>query len=268
MEKSKKLKIVESPEHVGAGLYTNSSFTMAYCAKPARDNTVKQITIFEACREGLTYRIFDNKSYNVPTSRLRCLIRIIVSSKEPDSSFKTFEKQINAGVKILNIMEERHGWLLTKMSDIEARKIGSEPRSSGMGRTVFAKMLTGSSKWMKSPHTLSLFFLLVRLGNKNSMFIGLKNYKELMEVCGQFSTRSSSDGYHIRKTCKFWDPLMADFNKMFKGLPLESNFRPGNYRTYYDEGITKLCNFKTTNPKIKSRFAALAKNANIEVPNK
>lgn len=171
-----------------------------------------------------------------------------------------FEKQTDTGLRILNIMEKRHGWPLTKMSNVETSSIVA---SDGCrNRTVFTKMLVGSNKWMKSPHILSLFFLLYRLSTRHNKFFVVKNYRQFKKVCEGYTAGSSSSGdkCSVRNTILFWDPLMANLDKMFKGLPLQSNFNKRNYDgdLYYHEGILKLCAFQTNNANISKRFVALA----------
>jgi hypothetical protein len=253
----KGLKMVLYEQHNNWNDYPHAGFMFAFCGKVEKGET-KQLTGFEGCREGLTCYIFDRSSYKIQTSRLRCLVRTI-SVENVDKRHELFEKQTNAGLRILNIMEKHNGWPLTKMQNVETRI--TEALQGYRKRTMFIKMLDGSSKWMRSPHTLSLFFLLFRLSARNSAFLKVENYEQFKQVCKTYiyGTATSGDKRNVRGTIQFWDPLMAKFDQMFKGTSIESNYDKSGYtESYYSEGILKLCTFKTQNKELSKRFTILA----------
>jgi len=266
MNKKKDLKLIEYKDQSRWSLYHQAGFMFAFCSEVDVDNRVRQLTVFEGCREGLVCRIFDRATYRIPTTSIRCLIRTIVV-KNSGKGREMFEKQTDAGLRILNIMERHSGWPLTKMLNVETREI--PPVNNDGKRAIFMRMLEGSDKWMKSPHMLSLFFLLYRLSTRSSKYLTVKNYKQFKEVCKEYSAGSATSGdkHNVRNTILFWDTLMNDFDKMFKGLTARSNFDKRNYTdTYYNEGISKLCSFQTANIKIDERFVALACEVGAKVP--
>lgn len=275
MKKSKILKL--DLGQYGYSMYASNGFAYAHCSN-INKGVIKQLSGFGSCREGFTNRIFEDinrKNRRLSNKRLRCLVRT-VSSGSYDDREKLFEKQTEAGLKILNILEDHYNWPLTKMFSVAS--VSSKPMSGYQPRKSFMKLLVGSSKWLRSPHITSLFLLLFRLPTKRIGFSKVKSYKQLMELCRQFAglpkpgskdapKRVGGDRYHVLKTMQFWDPLMANLNKMFKGMTSKNNFDRGNYeRYYYDEGISKLCKFNCNNPQINKRFVALAKDADIEMP--
>jgi len=266
MKKQKELKLLEYNKQANWSVYPHVGFMFAFCGSITGKREVPQLTSFEGCRESLICRVFDRKAYKIPTSRMRCLIRTIVATDNAAKGYELFDKQTNAGLRILNIMEKHNGWPLTKMHNVET--ITAKGQGSQQNRRVFIKMLEGSSKWLKSPHMISLFFLLVRLPTRHSRFIEIKNYKQLMGACKLFAGRSNNgDRYSVRNTIGFWNPLMSNFGKMFRGMPLDNNFNKRNYgQFYHQEGILTLCSFNSTNKKIGKRFVALACEAKIKVP--
>jgi len=237
--------------------YPHTGFMFAFCGKVEKGKT-EQLTSFEGCREGLTCFIFDRNDYKIQTRRLRCLVRTI-SVGNADERHELFEDQTNAGLRILNIMEEHNRWPLTKMRNVETKI--TEPSQGYKKRTTFTKMLEGSSKWMRSPHTLSLFFLLFRLSIRNLAFLKVENYDQFKQMCKTYSygTATSGDKRNVRGTIQFWDPLMGKFDQMFKGTSVKSNYDKSEYtESYYSEGILKLCTFRTQNKKLSKRFTILA----------
>jgi hypothetical protein len=277
MIKPKALKLVNISTSLWP-MYTNIGFAFAHARR--EKNKVIQITEFDTCRETFANRIYDDvseKEHKLNDRKLQCLVRIAVLVHDCGKTEKKFERQTKAGLNILNILEDHYSWPSTKMFSVEPLTIRSDGRPP---RQNFSKLLVGSSKWRKSSHMASLFLLLFRLPTKSMKFCKVENYKQLIELCRQYSglpepgskniaKMVSGDKHNIARTMKFWGLLMTDLNKLFRGMTSKSIYDKAGYnRCHYSEGISKLCGFKCANPKINKRFAILAKNAGVTLPAK
>jgi hypothetical protein len=256
---SKRILKVESINGDYGSRWAHSGLTFAYCSKIV-NNKVKPLSNFCSCREELAGCLFYDDRNKIPIDRSRYVVRHITASSNAVASEKWFDKTTEAGLRIVNIMEARHEWPLTKMLDVEPDVNDITNYDTSVRQlTILRKVLIGSNKWMRSPHMISLYILLFRLGT-HSKFSSIKSYKKLSEVCNTCSSKQFGDMGHVFRTFKFWDILMANFDKMFTGMPTRHNFNSAKYaHGHYDEGITKLCKFKCSNEKINSRFVALAK---------
>ena len=247
--------------------YSHTGLMFAYCSK-ITDNRVEQLSGFCGCREDLAGCLFHDTRGKIHINRSRYIVRHITSDTNTTVSEKWFNRATEAGLGIVNIMEARHGWPLTKMLDAESSvfELKASCGSSAKRLTTFRKVLLGSNKWVRSPHMISLYILLLRLGTRNK-FSSIKNYKKFAKVCGKCGSGQIGDMGHVARTFKFWDLIMANFDKVFAGLRTRDNFTKARYYSdyagYYNEGVSKLCNFQCSHKAINSRFVALANKANL-----
>ena len=245
--------------------WSHLGLTFAHCSKIV-NNQVKQLSYFSSCREDLSSYLFNDDRFNdergkVSAHRSRYIVRHITGSPNSKASEKWFDKATEAGLRIVNIIEARHGWPLTKMFDVESSSI----RYATQQLTTFYKVLIGSSRWKKSPHMISLYVLLFRIG-ANSKFSSISSYEEISKACSTCRTSrlNDNDAARVARTFKFWDMIMANFDKMFAGMSTKDNFKAKGYGgDYYNEGISKLCDFGCSNKKINDKFVALAKSAGL-----
>jgi len=254
-------------------LFEHPGFMFAFCKEPEK-GIVRLITHFAGCREDLSGKLYNNRS-KIPINCLRLLVRMVVRHPYPDRSIGTartknlFKRQTRTGLRIINIMEKRHNWPLTKMYDVASRIDKKKQNSWSRGDTVVTltthlRMLEASNKWMRSPHMISLFGLLFRLHNKSTKFDSINSYKALKKACESCKRCTNGDAAYVAKTFKFWDPLMEKFDEVFKGLPFTKAYSSRNYdRYHYDEGIHKLCRFQSTNAQISEQFSKVMKTAGI-----
>lgn len=277
MTKPKMLKF-SSGNYVRQSICTNRGLSYAHARR--EKNKVVQLSVFGSCRESFIYNIFNditNEEYTLSSRKLQCLARRVVSNNY-DNGKKAFEEQSRVGLKILNILEDHYGWSLTKMFAVEpfeAIHIAGYP-----DRKVLMKLLVGPSKWRKSPHIVSLFLLLFRLPTKNMKFHKVENYEQLMKLCRQYAglpepeskdvvKAVSGDKRHVAETMKFWDPLITNLDKIFRGMTAKGIYNKSAYKyNYGNEGISKLCRFNCANTRINRRFVNVIKDTSIALPNK
>jgi hypothetical protein len=269
MTKPKALKF-DSGDYARWSMFTNAGISFAHGRR--EKNKVVQLTSFDTCREAFANRIYDDmaiEKHRLSDKKLQCLVRITLAMYDYDKmnfakKERRFENQTKAGLKVLNILEDHYGWPLTKMFNVEPFTSGAIGSTK---RQCFSKLLVASNKWRKSSHITSLFLLLFRLPTKNMQFLKVSDYEHLMKLCRQYAglpesgnkgvaKAVSGDKYHVAKTIKFWGPLMTNLNELFGKMPSRSIFSKDDYNDCYrSEGISKLCGFRCSNPKINKKFA-------------
>lgn len=258
------LKIKRTSASQYGSTYSHSGYMFAFCSKIVNNEVALQ-SGFQSCREDLAGCLFYNKANTIQTDRSRYVVRHVTGDANGDGVKKWFDSKTEVGLKIINIMEARHGWPLTKMYNV--KPLVRELNSYGSPRRLitFQKVLIGSSKWVRSPHMVSLCTLLFRLPVRVTKIFGnIKSYKALKEACSKCEKTQSGDGYHVALTSKFWDMLMSNFDRMFAGSTSKDNFKKANYKNcQYDEGISKLCRFNCRNKQISEKFGVLAKSAGL-----
>jgi hypothetical protein len=275
MAKSKALEYVPNKRFDSRwSVYDHSGFMFAFCGKP-ENGKIHQLTGFEGCREGLAGHLYANSRSKISVSRLRLVVRTVYKDGPKKDCHKfeaAFDESTKAGLKLVNIMEERHRWPLTNMYDVCSRKDTVERSDDWKGITykhdyvTYLKSIVASSKWLRSPHMLSLFVLLFRLPNRSSRKFGsVSSYEALEKVCKGCKTSGDADASYVADTFKFWDPLMSNFGDVFKDLPHKKAYSRSRYgSTYYDEGISKLCKFECSNELIAKQFKEVMEKAGIK----
>lgn len=245
----------------------------ALCAAPKITGEIKQLTPFIFCRESLTCRVFDRMSQNntlsfmnrkeagrMPIDKLRLLIKTASQARSP-SAVSREDKKLKVGVKtalkILNIIERKHKWALTVAYPVE-------PYSS----TDYVHMFVASKKWMRSPHLLSLFTLLVRLAQHKELssdpsFRRIKTYESLLDRLKKYANAAggNNDKVTVKQTIKYWDLLFRNYQKLYCDMPMKRNFDQNKYTDHYDEGIQKLCRGLTSDAAMRLRFQAIIEGA-------
>ena len=248
--------------------YGHDEFMYAYCSKPI-NGAVKQLTEFHDCREETTEEIFDNNKL-IPKGKLRYIVRVISEKAAPGKQRNKFDRDVAAGVRILNIMEKRHGWTLTKMIDVKESK---STKATGLYSsnkiifTTFRKVIMGSKRWSRAPHMISLFLLIFRLATKHHKFAKIKTYKALADACSQ--KYRLFDLEDVTATFKYWDIVMSKYTSIFANLSRKDNFNEKSYSDDYGyEGVYVLCCAESNNEILNSRFKRLVKKAGMDEPKK
>jgi len=263
---------------------------IAFCVAPTKGKIVKQVTPHTSCRETLAGYLFsqftsnNNRYYmkskcDIPTNKTVLVIRKHIPELVNEWSHETknnnkckevvekargpFEQRILKGLKILNTLERKHGWPITKVYMLENKSPKHDGKEQGI--TCLTYMLIGSNKWIMASPMLSMFILIIRSGytiteNFNSYSSMMKAIKESIEKA------RSGDKYHIKVTYKYWDLLMANYSKLFRNLKISTNYNKSEIVRRLDEafchdGITALCKGKCVNKVLFERFNTIKKEA-------
>jgi len=263
------------------GRYIHDELMFAYCGKPDKDN-VYQLTSFMSCREDLAgemYGIGKRRGKGIiQIDKARFLVRIIFdpTEKYAASTTKRFEVSVKTGLRMLNIVEKRYNWPLTKMYDvapIDIPRRTNTPTSFSdyerkTTRRILMKMIVGSKRWIRSPHMISLFLLLFRFPHSDALAINhrkfekVKSYSGLVKACkSPYNGGVASDVVYVNNTIKFWDILLGDFDNLFRDMPLKENFSSKAYKDGYSctEGVDRLCRLCSEHDDLQKRFVAKAK---------
>jgi hypothetical protein len=272
MEKSMKavrykytlLKYTNAPWSYG-GQSDHTFLAWALCSHPNAKSQVEQLSRFDHCRETLCCRIFDaldkksiySSKAPMPIDKLRLLVKIGSNSDylPTQAKYQTMmDKWIKSALHILNIIEKEHKWSLTKAHTIKPYSYGDK---------VYG--IVASKKWMRSPHLVSLFTLIFRFSIRKELqtpsFRRIRSYKGVMKNIKKFSGGLHGDKYKVGASLKYWDPLLRNYSKMFRGWPMKKTFNRSNYTSHAEEGINRLCKGNSSSPKLRSRFNEVVKKA-------
>lgn len=260
--------------HISASLkndpYGWSQARFAFCTKPDKSKEVSQVGALVGCREDLVdalrrrHNSKTNKKLDLLRTRLFTILRIPSNTSLTKAGLaqRKADLQMEASLKLLNHYERKHGWALTRLYKgnpgelIPTIKMGTP---ADMAPYIFPYMTVGSNKWMKSPHYLSLYALLLRLGR--SGFSGkFENQTELNRVLARFTQRQTGDSSHLKACYKYLDILLANQDELLeKRKDIFKKKALANNDSGYSEGIRKLCRSTTADLRLRRKFTEICK---------
>lgn len=276
----------ESKVQIGAAvIYGFSGLRMAFCTAPDADNQIDIVYRADHCRETIVDHIrrqlqsdpdLKDKKSNIDMNRTRLILFSKTSAHNQERTIKAFNTRRNremlVGLKLVNHYERKHGWPRTKMQKLHNGEIIAG--GTDVSNTIHMYTVVGSSRWIKSPHLLSLYLLLLRLGIRGFR-ADFKTHTQLTKELEVFITKNSrsngvrrGDAAHVRVTYKKWDLLLKSYNKLFNKRTTKSLYdkkslvNPG---AAFNEGIRKLCDGNSHDLDISHRFAKICNSKNIEM---
>lgn len=252
----------------------NNTILMSWISAPV-DGVCKQLTGLHTCRETFIKELRnmyapDNPDRVFPkieTKKLRAFIarkkvypnfRKRAYPTKPESlrreeEIKKFVSESDVWMKeakrCLNLFEKRAGWVLTTVRALtDAEEESGKSSLAERGSVAYA--FTGSSRWMKSPQLLSLYFLIIRLCGSGIMrhmiscedatkLTELEEFKKVMATNSASSYSHSiyiNDFNHLKDTCNYWTTIIDHHKYLFDDSGPETNFKQNNAQA----GITKL----------------------------
>ncbi|TFH23772.1 hypothetical protein E4G67_02700 [Candidatus Bathyarchaeota archaeon] len=244
--------------------YASRTLQWCWCSKPTTGK-VRATGTWSNCRETVAMDIkrdvLSNKSkFGLDLKTARILCQISVGSKVGEVGLETIKKQfankMQRAVNFLNILEAKHDWVLTKLHEL---KFSIE---YDYGAQNIVCMFTGSRKWLRSPHMVSLWLLLLRTGSHKLLW-NPKSYADLKKKTTRYLEKTTStDALYMRVSFPHWNKIMANHVKLFKGFPIERNFNPKKAWNGFDvgnEGIRKLCDGSSLDQDLVARFLEICK---------
>lgn len=281
-----------------AGIYNTSAAMWAFGSKVDTNKAVKgehvgkvlQLSEFMTCRESFIdvfrqqtrvirnevdpkrhssfQRLVDDlKNYPITMDATRILVGF-----HPGSGTNNIQQQLaqrheemKAGLRIVNIVEKELGWARTKLYKCNLVSPTSDPKfpkmtadeKGALDRTA-VYMFVGSKRFMFSPHMLSLYLLLIRLGMQ-SYYKDVKDMDSLMKAAHKHSGTGASDGNFVKVSYPYWVMFLREWRSLYKSRYLLTNYSydivPSGDASV--EGIDRLCRDCCTDKALLTRFRAL-----------
>jgi hypothetical protein len=242
-------------------MYAANAPNFAWVSK-AENGMRKQVTGFMTCRESFIdclRKQIESGKVTVPKNRVTFLVARAVSfscTKLTKERFqKRFFEDMKRAVKIANVLEAHVGWTRTRMFATN----GTPAR-----RNAAAYLITGPAKWMRSPHLLSLYALIMRMGrfeaydNVNTLegFIQITEKIIDKKLGGQ---TLSGDRSWMAQTKTAWLPLMENINVVYKGFTLQRSYSRKYLKgdSGFSEGIWRLAKNRTCDLEVRKRWKDL-----------
>lgn len=262
--------------------YGHGRVKFAFCSKIGENRTVKQLTSFAACREDVA-KHFRGRATNasfkhIDIKRLRILAYLRAPHDQNPKSLPKARirvtKQMEAAIRLLNHFEERAGWALSKLySTDNTGKFRCRPHRYESNPVtdrepyIHIYMVVSSNKWLKSSHYISLYLLMLRIGNAGFK-CKAKSHKGIMEELTKHIAKRALDAPYIRSSYKKWDIFLKNQRDLLKG---RSSFKESyklktlsyGHSGGYNEGIEKLVNGSTYDMTLADRWYALCKKHKI-----
>lgn len=192
------------------------------------------------------------------------------SSTVINNARKRMLKGLNAGIAIAGLFEDRAGWDNTEIYIAKSKK---DPCAA-------AYNIVGPPQWIASSFSLSLYILLLRIGNIKELQQEFESIEELQKVLKKVATANkTTDAGHIQASYKHWLTFIDNYKFIFKGrtaktnhgikvikrdrrLKLDLTKKSDIYEVLdnaYGDGITTLVSGRCSDTIIKNRFKSLIK---------
>jgi hypothetical protein len=201
------------------------------------------------------FALYEHK--DMPTGKTSVAFHMNTSlERHHKKNEKHLEELVERAVCLLNHYERRNKWALSEV--YKTRHDASD--SDGI------YLFRSSKWWMTSTHTLSLYMLLIRLGEHNF----IKNIDKSTPNSKVLSVFNKIDECHtgysdVHKTYpKMWNILLDNRKKIYKGNTQKDNFSFNKSNTVKIDGIRRLCSDCSCYYEISERFNELCKKAGLE----
>ena len=269
MEGKGKRYTLTIPSELKINSWGHGSIDFAFCSPP-KNGDITMLSYPQLCREStaceLWTRFSESWDYNgrlhykdllqtIRTNKVHLLVRHLLTGYKIESASKakvSFEKWVNRSLKILNLLEDKYGWIRSRMAYVDIPTIGAV---SGYG-AYFAS----DSKWMRSPYMLSLYLLLIRIARESWTTEDgvLDNYESFMSVISELKARGTSDTGHLKKCAGYFSVLFGRYKDLFgTSIQINYDFRKVHEKNFPHnrEGITALCLCATRDTAMFEKFA-------------
>jgi len=255
--------------HSVLATFGDSRIMFAFTTRPKKGE-ITMLSGFVRCREDLTSFLYGAKNKITSNRYLALLVRRSADKSNIQANVlvkRNFEKSLETGVKVLNIMEEKHRWPLTKMYKMKSETycFENEWKDKSFKIASHYALIVASKRWLKSPHLVSLLTLILRVPSSSKTVFGKpKDYETLMKMLkDKKRTDLSGDANYVYRTFEYWDIFMGKQNQLFSKdmkVFLGRSYKNGSY----GEGVYKLCTYYSHHNKLQTKLHQLAKKAGIE----
>jgi hypothetical protein len=211
-----------------------------FACPPDKNNTVSFATSTTNCRETLaqfvTARLGSIQECSVlrrPQMRINRLHLIIHIHKA----------KLDKAIEVLNVIEKELGWVLTKAHELKIVYKTKAVPAVVMMHQHYLHYVTATNRWMKSPHLLSLFVLLLRsikadfpIGEASSidkLFVKLRRLSDYINFSGEINSHGEKTGFSI-------PVILKNYSKLFGNRSTYDLFNPSTGPLRANEGIRML----------------------------
>lgn len=212
-------------------MYENSGVKFSWLTKPTILNMHPQVTNWHQCRETFANEIcrFVGSEACGSWSYERKLdlkkTRVAVVRKHNKDSFKKEtlidKRWMRCSVRILNILEKSQGWTLSRVYKCDDMTL--------LKHSINVFVFISSPKWMQAPQLLSLYLLILRLGNFWKIFSKFKQVSDLESIVKEISAARNVEDHldleWVENTWKYWMLLLNNHKELFFNKKLDANFR-------------------------------------------
>lgn len=176
--------------------------------------------------------------------------RMLVKKAGKDSA-ETFKAQMKLAKKLLVHYEKMAGLPETKIL-----RVTGDPS---------LRLFISSSKWMKAPHLVSLYTLLIRLGARPMSFKTNKELqkefqrvvKEAEKIAREKRKNLVNDLRYLKSTGKWLDLIMVGMDKLVQEKTI-ANYPEVHTNTLHNYGgVVSLCGDRHFDKKLKEAFKKL-----------
>jgi hypothetical protein len=233
------------------GPYKPNGTAFGYCSEPTKEGTVRLRSKFVNCRDELCCHLekkFRNKAFEkIPIRKTRFL----VFTSEAD------EKIINKTLSFLNTLEKKYKWqpsIVRKVDFSNCDNVSLATKNSTSKLYAFFS----SPRWIRSPHMISLYALIIRVCIRHPTIRSIKTFKEFVDR--DFSLISGRDSVHIKEVFPMIPTIMSNYNKLFKDLPIKANYTKeisNQELGAYAEGPLNLVRGSSRHKTLNKRFSKL-----------
>ena len=221
-----------------------------FCSSPSLGKVEQRSEIF-SCRESFGEAVMKHLHkgiYRIPLNRTRLIVVLNSISFIKESIERAGNKlyeDMKIAENVLNVLEKRNRWRLTKVYKLISKQ----------NERAIMCMVIGSKNWLRSPHMLSMYCLILRIA-RNELFSGIKTHSEFLEACELYVKNGYHAGGYVRDTYNYYDKVMKNFKHLFQDFNMKYNFDPNSYTNHsvFHEGVYRLCSASTSNLELNRRF--------------
>lgn len=221
--------LTDTKELVGENGVIFPSVSFAFCSSPAKGTG--QACQFRECREGIMSFLIDfhkgspyTKKYLIDIKKTRILLLSRLTgdfhnyANEGNTRKKRrdgFNSWVRQSLHMINYFERLAHWPLSKLAKVD----------HNLGDMTDIYLFVGSNRWIRSPHMLSLYLLLIRLG-RNKEYKGFRSHKKFISVSEKLIKKVNPSRYydiaskmydckHLAKVYKKIRIIMKNFDSLF-----------------------------------------------------
>jgi hypothetical protein len=211
------------------------------CRDYLHDAVRTQITGKPSSIYGFNFNINNNPNIDLKKTRM-----LVTKGDMKDAEVGEFKDKMKSALKLLRHFEKRVGISLSKMAEVDTEGSGKK----------FIAMFSSSPAWLKSPHLVSMYTFLIRLGDKRIEFKDAKSLREgfrkLYEL-HKSGKLDDNDAKYLGKMHNKLHTIMDKRNSMFIK-------KEGYHKIYFDDilirdfhnygGILSLCDGVTPDKEL------------------